>query len=256
MWKCYNARAVDIFKRKGILRGALTGLAIAAIWIVWSNNFSGVRMIGTSNNDSQQLASAVNTDETFAPGAYRSEWKKATATVFWVGEGATDENGFIHNEQSAWDARWLEHFGGVDDPKCRNGFYPCAFTPKENPFYVALPYNDMWHGRSKENANMIPWYTQPSQTSILKNRWVEVSVHGKSCFGQWEDVGPFETDDIAYVFGAAEWAANEEGVWAGIDLSPALRDCLGIGDTAEVRWRHVDRTAVQNGPWLEIITTK
>jgi hypothetical protein len=187
-------------------------------------------------------------------GLYRGPWKKATATVFWVGEGATDENGFIHNESSAWDVDWREHFGGLDDPSDRCGYHPCAFTPDENPFYIALPYNDLRRGRSKENATLIPWFAGPATSTILKNRWVEVSVDGTSCFGQWEDVGPFETDDVAYVFGDAEWPENEEGVGAGIDLSPAIRDCLSVGDVSEVRWRHVEYDVVPNGPWLSIVT--
>lgn len=181
-------------------------------------------------------------------------WKSATATVFWVGEGETDDNGFIHNRSSAWDVAWMEHFGGLDDPNDRCGSRPCAFIPNENPFYIALPYNDMARGRSKENATRIPWYEQSKRHSILKNRWVEVSAKGRSCFGEWQDVGPFETDDIEYVFGESERPLNREGLQAGIDLSPALRDCLGVGDVAEVRWRHVERADVPAGPWLEIVT--
>jgi hypothetical protein len=182
------------------------------------------------------------------------EWKSATATVFWVGEGEADDNGFIHNRSSAWDVDWMAHFGGLDDPDDRCGFRPCAFTPGENPFYVALPYSDMARGRMKENAARIPWYEQSGRRTILKDRWIEVSAHGRSCFGQWEDVGPFETDDIEYVFGESERPLNREGVKAGIDLSPAMRDCLGIGGVAEVRWRHVEREDVPAGPWRDIVT--
>lgn len=191
-----------------------------------------------------------------ADDMYRSEWKKATATVFWVGEDATEENAFIHNSASAWDQEWEMHYGGVDDPLDRCGFHPCAFTPQENPFYVALPYNDMGDRGRKENASLIPWHDQNARMTLLKDRWVEVAYNGKSCFGQWEDVGPFETDDIAYVFGNTEWPANENGVWAGIDLSPAVRDCLGADDVSEVTWRHVDERAVPDGPWREITTER
>lgn len=181
-------------------------------------------------------------------------WKDATATVFWVGESETNDNGFIHNRSSAWDIDWMEHFGGIDDPDDRCGFRPCAFTPRENPFYIALPYSDMARGRSKENAARIPWYEHRENHTILKDRWVEVSAKGRSCFGQWEDVGPFETDDIEYVFGEAGKPLNREGVKAGIDLSPAMRDCLGISGVAEVRWRHAERDNVPAGPWLDIVT--
>ena len=85
-------------------------------------------------------------------------WKSARATVFWVGETETEDNDHIANLMSAWDAKWLEHFGGVDHPNNRCGYQPCGFKPKENPFYVALPYDDMQdNGRRKEVNDFIPW---------------------------------------------------------------------------------------------------
>ena len=195
-------------------------------------------------------------EATRAPQAGVNGWKGGIATVFWAGEGATDENGFISNTESAWDEEWKQHFGGEDHPECREGFSPCGFTPKENPFYVALPYNDLDdEGDKKADANRIPWNVNMSK-SVLKNRWVEVSVRGKSCFGQWEDVGPFYEDDIAYVFGSAQGPKNTEGEGAGIDLSPAMRDCLGVKDVSEVLWRHVAGGDVPSGPWKEIVTTR
>src|SRR5438874_2455120 len=69
-----------------------------------------------------------------------SSWKPAIATVFWVGEGPTADNGFIANVKNAWDGEWQAHYGGVDDPHDRCGYWPCSFRPRENPFYIALPY--------------------------------------------------------------------------------------------------------------------
>ena len=153
-------------------------------------------------------------------------------TVFWVGEEASEENGYIANDVSAWDGSWQERFGGVDEPEDRCGHWPCDFEPKENPFYVALPYND----------------------SAFKNKWVEVRYEGESCFGQWEDVGPFETDDREYVLGGAE-PKNKQGVGAGLDVSPAMRDCLGLSGVGLTDWRLVDEWQVPEGPWREIVTT-
>jgi hypothetical protein len=65
--------------------------------------------------------------------------KRTWTTMFWVGEPSGKENKFIPNTCSYWDDNWQEHFGGIDDPLHRNGFYPAAFTPKQNPFYFALP---------------------------------------------------------------------------------------------------------------------
>jgi hypothetical protein len=181
-------------------------------------------------------------------------WKRAIATVFWVGEGADDDNGFIHNRASAWDGEWQKSFGGVDAPEDRCGFVPCDFTPEENSFYIALPYNDLdVRGVPKENAVRVPWY-RAVKTSILKDRWVAVRVASTTCYGQWEDVGPFHSDDIEYVFGDAESPLNETGAKAGIDLSPAMRDCLSVGGIATVTWRHVEEDVVPTGPWRAVIT--
>lgn len=184
-------------------------------------------------------------------------WKKGVATIFWVGEGETDDNGYISNAQSAWDTRWMEHFGGVDDPDNRCGYLPCAFTPKENPFYVALPYSDLEDdGRRKTNSSVVPWNDATSRTSVLKNRWIEVRHLGVTCYGQWQDVGPFEEDDHAYVFGNAESPKNQFGEKAGIDLSPALAECLKIDGSDEVSWRHIELANVPAGPWRDNITTR
>lgn len=184
-------------------------------------------------------------------------WKKATATVFWVGEAATEENAYIQNASSAWEEDWQEHYGGVDDPEDRCGFRSCAFMPQENSFYVALPYNDLDdNGKRKANAARVPSSNAPASVSIVKNRWIEVRVGQTSCFGQWEDVGPFEADDIEYVFGSSSEPLNQYGMKAGIDLSPALRDCLGVGDVSNVRWRHMEEEDVPAGPWKDITTTK
>jgi hypothetical protein len=66
-------------------------------------------------------------------------WKyKIVATVFWVGEEASEQNP-VSNIESAWDADWVTHYGGDDDPIVRLNFMPLDFVPKLNPFYVALP---------------------------------------------------------------------------------------------------------------------
>jgi hypothetical protein len=184
-------------------------------------------------------------------------WKEAIATIFWVGEASSADNGYIDNLASAWDRRWLESYGGVDDPTNRCGFEPCGFTPKENPFYIALPYNDLTeNGTRKTTAAAVPWKARNSRTTALKNRWVAVRANGQTCYGQWQDVGPFESDDFAYVFGDAVAPANKQGAGAGIDLSPALRDCLRIREVSHVSWRHIEAKQVPDGPWRKIVTTR
>jgi hypothetical protein len=183
-------------------------------------------------------------------------WKRAIATVFWVGEPPGPDNNEIPNHESAWDANWQEHFGGVDDPDTRCGYRPCGIEPKENPFYVALPYDDLTTTGKRKRSALLPWTTSHPKWSMLKNRWVAVKANGKICYAQWQDVGPFESDDDAYVFGDAPEPANRDGEKAGIDLSPAIRDCLGIGPVSNVLWRHVERHEVPDGPWTQLVTTR
>ncbi len=210
-------------------------------------------IVATTSHERSVAVSTSSAPSTFSA----SPWKIGVATVFWVGEGETDDNGMISNVASAWDEQWLQHFGGLDDPEDRCGFHPCAFTPKENPFYVALPYNDRDdNDMMRTNAHRIPWYASSTKETILKNRWVEVRVGSVSCFGQWEDVGPFNEDDIEYVFGDASSPNNVFGEKAGIDLSPALRDCLAIDGSELVSWRHVASSVVPTGPWWDIRTVR
>jgi hypothetical protein len=180
--------------------------------------------------------------------------------MFWVGEDATADNRNIPNNASAWDPDWIQSFGGVDDPTNRQhgGYWPEGFKPKENPFYVALPY---WEYQEVDNrlelkrsVSRVPWYDprNPPQMNdpFLKNHWVEITFNGRTVFAQWEDVGPYETDDIEYVYG--DMPSKEK---YGIDLSPATAHYLGINGSGKVVWRFVGEHDVSEGPWKEIVTT-
>ena len=68
--------------------------------------------------------------------------KRAYTTLFWCGEAANIDNKEITNIESYWCNDWVSCFGGVDHPQNRKGFHPAEFTPKENPFYFALPYGE------------------------------------------------------------------------------------------------------------------
>ena len=75
--------------------------------------------------------------------AQRHPWHyRVRATVFWVGEKASPGNP-VSNIASSWDPNWQSNFGGYDHPFKRSGYRPAAFEPQMNPFYVALPYNDL-----------------------------------------------------------------------------------------------------------------
>jgi hypothetical protein len=70
----------------------------------------------------------------------------------------------------------------------------------------------------------------------------------QACYAQWEDVGPFHTDSAGYVFGDERPSPNVNH-GAGIDVSPAVRDYLGLGPLDMVDWRFVEQATVPNGPW-------
>ncbi len=184
-----------------------------------------------------------------------SAYHRVIATFFWAGEPASADNSYIANDQSAWDESWAAHFGGFDDPDDRCGYRPCGFVPRENPFYFALPYDNLdENGNEKPAVSAIPWYDPGAPIPLLKNRWTQITFGNKTCYGQWEDVGPYESDDFDYVFGSAP-PKNRIDSKAGIDLSPALRDCLGMADNGTVSWRFVAANEVPAGPWKEIVTT-
>src|ERR1700719_1944094 len=78
-----------------------------------------------------------------APGE-RYPWKQQiVTTVFWIGEKPS-ENNPAPNRASSWDKEWSKSYGGFDDPNParRRDYIPAKFTPRQNPFYCALPYND------------------------------------------------------------------------------------------------------------------
>lgn len=209
--------------------------------------------------DSAKPAGAAATSTPTATAL--ASFKSTMTTYFYVGEPSDADNDFIPNNMSYWDEQWQTHFGGVDDPANRCGYRPCGFTPKENPFYFALPYAEFdQDGNLKSSAKQVPWYAQTASSSVrtgllLKNHWIEVTHDGHTCFAQWEDVGPNNEDDFAYVFGSAPTPTNTFGEKAGLDVSPAMWDCLGMTDNDTTSWRFVDASDVSPGPWKDIITS-
>jgi len=204
------------------------------------------------------LASKSNKKTTPTPSVVTAgQAHQVKATIFWTGEEATADNGYIANSPSAWDEHWKDHFGGYDDPNHRNGFLPQAFTPKENPFYFALPYSDFTNAGVRRataaQCSAITGNNNPSY-SWCKNAWIMVRYGDRTVYAQWEDVGPYEEDDTAYVFGTAA-PRNSFGTHAGLDVSPAVRDYLKIPDVATVTWQFVAANSVPAGPWTQTITT-
>ncbi len=184
----------------------------------------------------------------------RYPWRLGiTTTVFWVGEQATSNNP-VGNEQSAWDPAWFFNYGGYDTPNpiLRGNFVPMNFLPRQNPFYIALPYNDVEEHRTKIEAPLVvPWFTEAfvrDGESVCKGRWLAIRHGNRVCYAQWEDVGPFTTDDWPYVFGT-EGPRPNRNQDAGLDVSPAVRDYLRLNDLDVCDWKFVDARAVPPGPW-------
>ena len=102
---------------------------------------------------------------------------------------------------------------------------------------------------------MIPWADDPgmpdTQTdrsfSYMKNRWVEITKDGKTCYGQIQDAGPGQYNDAEYVFGSDDpRPKNSNFNAAGMDVSPAVNGCLGFadlnGEDDLVDWHFVDES--------------
>lgn len=190
-----------------------------------------------------------------ANGAGREyPWKpNIVTTVFWIGEKPTANNP-VPNRSSSWDKNWTQSYGGFDDPNParRRNLLPADFIPRQNPFYCALPYNDKAsEGHRKEAPQVVPWFNEAYQgpaVSTCKDRWVAIRKGSRTVYAQWEDAGPFRTDHWQYVFGNERPKPNlNQG--AGLDVSPAVRDYLGMQDTDVTDWKFVDFKDVPAGPW-------
>jgi len=195
-----------------------------------------------------QLAS-----ERLQPGQ-RCPWKSnIVTTIFWIGEKPSGSNP-VPNRTSSWDKEWTKNYGGMDDPDParRSNYMPVNFTPKLNPFYCALPYNDKAReGHRPEASRVVPWFQEAYQgpaVSTCKGHWVAIRRGNRVAYAQWEDAGPFRTDHWQYVFGNERPKPNlNKG--AGLDVSPAVRDYLGLKPTDVTDWRFVDFKEVPRGPW-------
>ena len=213
-----------------------------------------------------------------APDTTEYPWHTGVvATTFWVGEifDPTAEDG--SQVMSTYDSRWLEHYGGCDgivsagvcetEPRTADtAYFPRHMTPRENPFYLSLPFDDINNGAAFAlRTSVIPW-ADPARAadpsvSFMKNRWVKLRFGERVCFGQVQDAGPGEYNDATYVFGSDDARpANTRYNGSGLDVSPALNGCLGFtelnGANDRVDWQFVDDEDVPAGPWTRIVTTR
>lgn len=228
------------------------------------------------------------------------------ATTFWVGEVFDGSRADGSQVCSTYDADWAYQWSGIgsghvpadgiacsgarlggcdgvpgeDGHGCEterrtaaNDFFPSVLVPRENPFYLDLPYDDLHDPIGfAQRCDVIPWAADPGYAgrcddptfSFMKNRWVALSgPNGETCYGQIQDAGPSHDElyhDAAYVFGGGD-VQPSQGQFnnAGLDVSPALNGCLGFaeldGDNDRVDWRFVDDDQVPTGPWTKVVTT-
>jgi hypothetical protein len=216
-----------------------------------------------------------------APGSGRYPIHTSiVATTFWVGE-VFDPNADDGSQVlSTYDEDWMGSYGGCDGVvvggECRterrvaaNGYFPTSMTPRQNPFYLDVPFddvNDPW--AAARRAEVVPWAKDPGwvqkladpEQSIMKNRWVAVRNGSAVCYGQIQDAGPGEYDDAEYVFGTDDARpVNKRYNGAGMDVSPAMNGCLAFtelnGENDRVDWWFVDDADVPPGPWRTVVTT-
>ncbi|MCJ1707203.1 hypothetical protein [Microbacterium sp. VKM Ac-2923] len=201
------------------------------------------------------------------------------ATTFWVGEVFDPDAPDGSQRISTYDSAWLESYGGCDGVDTGGGcrteartadhdFFPTAMTPRQNPFYLDLPFDDVNDREGfATRGGVVPWADDPAlagavddpAVSLMKNRWVVLHRDGRLCYGQIQDAGPGEYRDAAYVFGEDDRRpANTRYNGAGLDVSPALNGCLAFteldGDDDRVDWAFVDDDDVPPGPWTRIVT--
>ena len=184
-------------------------------------------------------------------------WKTGIITTeFWIGESGSSISS-TDNKASSWDEHWVSSNHGTDSPYVRdpNGGYAAGgHASTVNPFYVALPFNDLAFPDKAHDWVPRSWRRPPQdgkQVSACKDRWVWIkNAQGRSCFAQWEDVGPLRYDHAEYVFGSER---PDTYTRAGLDVSPAVAQYLGIDENrrAITSWRFVDDEDVPPGQWLK-----
>ncbi len=114
------------------------GLSCFALFITFAPSFAAQIEVVTKKEKNLIGKSSVSRS------SERYPWKASiVTTVFWIGERPAGKN-LVPNRTSAWDKQWTKNYGGFDDPNPahRRNYIPLRFTPRQNPFYCALPYND------------------------------------------------------------------------------------------------------------------
>ena len=175
-------------------------------------------------------------------------WKTSIATdVFILSDVSSTER---------WDTHWVRDNGGNDTVYEMSGYASANHASALNPFYVALPFNDLAHPDAARKWMPAGWIsaakTDPASNakpaSACQDRWIEIkNRYGRVCFAQWEAAAPEPADDALYVFGDDAVKPREK---IGLRVSPAVAKYLGVDGTTFTSWRFVDDQDVLPGMWL------
>jgi hypothetical protein len=116
-----------------------------------------------------------------------------------------------------------------------------VFGGEDDPNYSAYPpYDDNGNGQVLNDTD---FYIALPDRFEAERPLVKVYCGGKSAIAEIWDVGPWNTNDPYWALGsrpAAESGIDEKGRktnGAGIDLSPALAEALGIDGMGMVDWK-------------------
>ena len=227
-----------------------------------STSVTGLPTPGSTSSSSYTVATRTTTDDfPFVSFNRRVKniypWKTGIiTTMFYIGEGGSSISS-TDNMASSWDQNWVHSNRGKDSPYDRNGFASAGHASTVNPFYVALPFNDLVYPDKARRWLPAGWHRPDKDgkpVSACKDRWVEIKTEdgsGHVCFAQWEDVGPLRYDHAEYVFGPER---PDTYTRAGLDVSPAVADYLGLNKDKKstTRWRFVDDEDVLPGQWLKL----
>ena len=185
----------------------------------------------------------------------RYPWKtNIVTTVFWIGEQPT-ENNPVPNNKSSWDANWTSNYGGYDTPGC-------LVAPQLHPGLVRPAPESILLSRCRTttlptaSSNRKPRWLFPGSSNPIPSRAnLSARIAGSrsakataSAMRNGKIAGPFRTDHFQYVFQNERPKPNlNRG--AGLDVSPAVRDYLGLPPTDVTDWQFVEVRDVPPGPW-------
>ena len=189
------------------------------------------------------------------PPTHTYPWKSGIITTeFWIGEGGSAISS-TDNVGSAWDENWRTSNRGTDNPNDRNGYAPADHAPTVNPFYVALPFNDL--ALSRRSASVASRVVAPSTEGWEAGFRLQGPLGGnEECAGarllcamggRWP--AGFRSPRICF------WKRTTVDTLtrAGLDVSPAVFQYLGLDGSKNrlTSWKFVDDEDVPPGQWLK-----